>query len=715
MAVPEHPSTPAPQHQRIMVAPATSRKATGSGKDVKQRVNMYMNKLSDRDTEAMAASELESMARALPSGSLPSFLSAISDTRPSDKTPLRRHCLRLLSLLSRTQPPQSISPFLPRMVSAVLRRIRDPDSSVRSACVDAVRDMCRSSHCRGGGGGGGACSVFVSVFLKPLSESLLLEQDHNAQTGSAMCLAAAVDEVSAAADGDRGARGHDLAQHLHRLVPRLVKLAKSNGFKAKPALVSLLGSIVAAGGASTPALMGILVPCLADFLASEDWAARKAAAEALTRVAALPDRRLLAGFKSSYFSSFHARRFDKVKIVRESMNQMLEAWKDVPDALEDEDGHGGNTLPSQSPSGYVKTENMSDGSTLAGTGKSSSERSTSPFKVKKNRSPVNISTPTDALATPARRLTLPRADKKVNDPLFLKFDQKKPSDCKIEIAIPHVPPSTVISKDGVQNGKEREGRSLEQCKNQESCGSKLAKRLVFENSEERIDKFMGLKSASCVIPFQEQGIPDQTVESDEFSAEKKENDLSVIRKQLVQIENQQSSIVDLLQRFIGDAENGIRSLETRVHGLEMALDELSHDLVVSSGRMSKTDPTVNCCRIPGAEFLSSKFWRRTEGRYSSKFSISTNLPLVKVHNSGHDDRASSLKQGEQTFGHQAGFVVNPLAEDNPQSRGISAVSSKRMLQSMMDEPGSRQSHNSSMIDATATIITTANSTTRGNL
>ncbi|MQL89425.1 hypothetical protein Taro_021995, partial [Colocasia esculenta] len=124
---------------------------------------------------------------------------------PSDKTPLRRHCLQLLSVLSRTQLPQSLSPFLPRMVSSVLRRLRDPNSSVRSACVDAVRDM---SCCASGG----ASASFCSVFLRPLSESLLLEQDHNAQMGSAMCFAAAIEEAAAAGGGEAGvALDHDLA------------------------------------------------------------------------------------------------------------------------------------------------------------------------------------------------------------------------------------------------------------------------------------------------------------------------------------------------------------------------------------------------------------------------------------------------------------------------------------------------------------------------
>lgn len=66
----------------------------------------------------------------------------------------------------------------------------------------------------------------------------------------------------------------------------------------------------------------------------------------------------------------------------------------------------------------------------------------------------------------------------------------------------------------------------------------------------------------------------------------------------------------------------MNSLETRVQGLEMALEGISFDLGLSSGRFPAGDSSDNaCCKLPGADFLSSKFWRRAEGRYSTpKFS-----------------------------------------------------------------------------------------------
>lgn len=56
----------------------------------------------------------------------------------------------------------------------------------------------------------------------------------------------------------------------------------------------------------------------------------------------------------------------------------------------------------------------------------------------------------------------------------------------------------------------------------------------------------------------------------------------------------------------------MNSLETRVNGLEKALDEISYDLAISTGRVPNTD---SCCM--GTEFLSPKYWWRTEGSFSS--------------------------------------------------------------------------------------------------
>ncbi|XP_041998359.1 TORTIFOLIA1-like protein 3 [Salvia splendens] len=74
-----------------------------------------------------------------------------------------------------------------------------------------------------------------------------------------------------------------------------------------------------------------LIGSLVEFLSSEDWAARKAAAEALTKMAVV-ERDALSEYKASCLT-FEAKRFYKVKAARETMNQMVEPWKEIPDLI----------------------------------------------------------------------------------------------------------------------------------------------------------------------------------------------------------------------------------------------------------------------------------------------------------------------------------------------------------------------------------------------
>jgi len=112
---------------------------------LKQRVNRCLLKLADRDTEAMAAAELEAIARSLGPDELPAFVSAVSDARPTDKTPLRRHALRALALVAASHPRDAVAPLVPRILAAALRRVRDQDSSVRAALIDTTRAAAAAS------------------------------------------------------------------------------------------------------------------------------------------------------------------------------------------------------------------------------------------------------------------------------------------------------------------------------------------------------------------------------------------------------------------------------------------------------------------------------------------------------------------------------------------------------------------------------------------
>lgn len=532
------------------------------------------------------------------------------------------------------------------MLSNVVRRLRDSDSAVRLACVDAVGVM--SSQ---------ITKPPFSAFLKPLTDSILLEQDYNLQIGSALCIAAAIE---AAPDPE--------PEQLLKLLPRLLKLAKSESFRAKPALLSLIGSIIGAGGASTRGVLNSLVPCLVEFLSSEDWAARKASAEALARLA-LVERDLATEFKSSSLSSLESRRFDKVKVVRDTMNRTLDLWKELP--------CDSNGLLPLSPS-KASSKDIGAGGCFPPASKISCDvgfETPQSKKIIPTRSP-----PSDnSLVTTARKRSPLQSsnNRKSTTAMFRKLDCKKPSDWKVEVAVPRPSSSKVACEDDLK----RRYLGVSDSEENGNCGDSRPEtnRVLFSKiSNEKMHKFGCLRSGSRIVPFHENNnsesaVADSNATGEEIYENQKDiEDLSLIRKQLIQIENQQSSMLNLLQRFIGNSQSGINSLETRVNGLEMVLDEISFDLAISSGRVSNSDSAGNtCCKLPGAEFLSSKFWKRTEGHTTSRFSSTGSIQALTTINNMPNKYASNMVD-EQKLQHQNldGFVANPLADIHGTSRTL---------------------------------------------
>ncbi|XP_065860939.1 TORTIFOLIA1-like protein 4 [Euphorbia lathyris] len=592
-----------------------------STNDLRHRVITCLNKLSDRDTFPLATTELESIARALTHDSFSPFLNCIYNTDSSSKSPVRKQCVYLLTLLSNSHG-NSLSPFVSKMISTLTRRLRDPDSAVRSACVEATTAM--SSQ---------ITKPPFSTLSKPLIELLTLDQDFNAQIGAALCLAAAIE-----------AAPEPEVDQLRKVLPRLGKLMKCEGFKAKAGLLSVIGSIVGAGGASSKVALDWLVPFLVEFLSHEDWAARKAAAEALGKVA-LVEKELAKEHKSACLSSLESRRFDKVKAVRETMNCSLDLWKEVS-AISKE-----ALMPSQSKSSSIDDTSDETAPSASPNSHEVGLKTPQPKKtVPENRSPLSDSSP----VTTARKQS---PAKSINDNsktvMSHKMDHKKSSRWKIEIALPH----DEASGDDTRRHDSGVAESGEDVTNRKSWPQ--TKCVLFSNvREDKLQKFGGLKSGSRVVPCNDDEIcykndAEINRSTEEFFENQKDiEDLSLIRQQLMQIEDQQSNLFQLLQRFIGSSQHGINSLETRVHGLEMALDEISFDLALSTGRIPNTD---SCCKLPGAEFLSSKFWRRSEGRYpTARFSSSGSIqPMQVVRNINDKDASAEIYNGNsQRFQHQ---------------------------------------------------------------
>lgn len=152
-------------------------------------------------------------------------------------------------------------------------------------------------------------------------------------------------------------------------------------------------------------------------------------------------------------------------------------------------------------------------------------------------------TPADSSsATTARkRSPLKSNEKKPNSALFRKLGNKKPSDWKVEIAVSNA--SGAFEVDCKERNENiPEGRNFEKNK----LTKPETKRALFSKNVD------GYKNGSRVAPCQEESPASTVVVSNNVTEDLRKNhkeseDLSLIRNQLVQIENQQSSLLDLLQ------------------------------------------------------------------------------------------------------------------------------------------------------------------------
>ncbi|XVF44116.1 hypothetical protein PTKIN_Ptkin02bG0094500 [Pterospermum kingtungense] len=628
--------------------------------DLKLRVITCLNKLADRDTLALASAELESIARNLTVDFISPFLNCLHNTDSSSKSPVRRQCVNLLTLMSHSHG-NTLSPHLSKMVSTLARRLRDSDSAVRSACIEATTAM--SSH---------ITKPPFSVLSKPLIEMLVMEQDVNSQIGAAMCLAAGIE---AAPDPE--------TEQLRKVLPKLGKLVRNENFKAKAAVFGVIGSVASVGGAGSKGVLDWLVPCAVESLSSEDWGTRKAAAEALGKVA-MAEKELATEYKAACVTALENKRFDKVKIVREAMNRSLDLWKEVPGVCEEA------STTYQLESSSIDRRSIGCFPSVA---KSVSDVGSGTPQSKKVV-PTSRSPPSDAstVLTAKKETPLKSNNRNGNTLIFHRLDRSKPSDCKIEIAEPKSLFSGVSGDDAIRKSNLGDLESGEIGDN--GNFKQETKRLFFGKiCDEKVQKFGGLRSGSRVVPFHDEenlDVDDKHAAVEVGEDPKDIEDLSLIREQLAQIEDQQSNLLNLLQKFIGSSQSGINSLETRVNGLEMALDEISYDLAVSSGRIPNTDSAGNtCCKIPGAEFLSPKFWKKTEVRCStSRLSSSRHMLSLDAVDNTHDKDAGveTYKPAvSQRHQHQSrgAFVMNPVVDagcDIRENSGFSNRTSRNLIQ-----------------------------------
>lgn len=133
--------------------------------------------------------------------------------------------------------------------------------------------------------------------------------------------------------------------------------------------------------------------------------------------------------------------------------------------------------------------------------------------------------------------------------ILCKSADRKSSDWKVEIAVPRTP-SSIGTCEVHKRTSDSKDAKLGEVENNVNC--QLEKKMVIYSKirDDKMYKCGGFKSGSRVVPYSDDEksdfVPHNGIDED-FDYPKDPEDLSLIREQLLQIENQQSSLFDLLQ------------------------------------------------------------------------------------------------------------------------------------------------------------------------
>ncbi|MCO5594392.1 hypothetical protein L7F22_048422 [Adiantum nelumboides] len=640
--------------------------------ELKHRMLAALAKLSDRDTQQLAVEDLQKLVEILSPEGLSICLSCLYDTDTQQKSTVKKECVRLFATLAARHGPLLI-PHLPKIVSSIVRRLKDPDTGVRDACVDAMGSLAShivfllplpaskthvgavadttspprgtqgssiqsdtNSHTRTHAEEGNCMQKMltdgpvrsksgppfmrnnhqnfitahsqphtalgntqstnmqeINAFVKPLFDALS-EQNRSIQSGASMCLARIITSV----------QGNSHSPSMSHLCQRVCKLLTTPSFLAKAALLPIISSLCQVGAVINQAMISTMVPCVHDALESHDWATRKTAAETLTCMGSSLGTPLTT-YKSGTLLLLESCRFDKVKPVRDSVQDAIQTWKFLP-GVEREMGSSTCSTPS------------ANGST--GSGSNAIEKLPNILKKK------------------SAALT----DKKPNARFFNKLESQSPDDWHVEVAVPrscpslsvtgckevdiNVPPrsntkecesisrpadpfadiSSFMQDDQRENSRlqhesgdtdNKEVPNLETGDIDDSNSKmlneisayQLCKREFAETGGMAIERSLALSNASD-FDSQQWDITSPSLRSpsgnmlsngkNSYTSQGEAANWLMVQKQLSQLEYQQSSIMDLFQEFMGSSRNSMFALEARIKVLERIVEDIAQDLEV---------------------------------------------------------------------------------------------------------------------------------------
>ncbi|KAG8373913.1 hypothetical protein BUALT_Bualt11G0074700 [Buddleja alternifolia] len=554
---------------------------------LKQRVLLALNKLADRDTHQIGVEELEKTVECLtPDGFVP-FLSCILDTDSEQKSAVRKECIHLMGTLAIVHE-RLVGPHLGKMVASIVKRLKDSDSIVRDSCIETVGILAsKLSGSRIDNDG------IFTVLVRPLFEALS-EQNRHVQSGSALCLSRVIDNI------------HDPPPPvLQKILSKTVKLLKNPHFMAKPAVIELNRSIVLAGGAPTHSSLTAALSSIQEALKSSDWATRKAACAALGDIASY-GAACLGSFRTLCIRCLESCRFDKVKPVRDVALQALQLWRNLPGS--------GTPEPSEAGSSFKETSYRDDYGDIG----SASDSTLKDITQMKSGSKL-------------ARKRVPLSSRKASRMYIEKSPQSVRNDWHVEIAFPK---SRNISAVENQNDESEGSCITKRCESinadvRSSTTTNIGYDYV-EGDDKREHSYVSdlftesIKSkvvtAHCDV-FDEASLVKSTGTSQQFAADEvsieeqrylakmhdrrsldstvtestsqvvrgccsqTEKDMVLIRNQLLEIENKQSSLMDMLKAFTITITDSMSTIQRKVSNLENVVDKMAQELV-HGGRYS---------------------------------------------------------------------------------------------------------------------------------
>ncbi|XP_013741721.2 microtubule-associated protein TORTIFOLIA1 [Brassica napus] len=569
----------------------------------KQKILTSISKLADRDTYQIAVEDLEKTIQSLTPETLPMFLNCLYDSCSDPKPAVKKECLHLLSYVCSLHS-DSTAVHLTRIIAQIVKRLKDPDSGVRDACRDTIGAL---SGIYLKGREEGSNTLAVGLFVKPLFEAMG-EQNKVVQSGAAMCMARMVESAATPP-----------VASFQKLCPRICKLLSSSSFLAKASLLPVVSSLSQVG-AIAPQSLESLLESIHDCLGSTDWVTRKAAAETLTSLASHSSS-LLKDRTDSTLAALETCRFDKIKPVRETVTEALQLWKKI----------SGKCLDG------APDESKSSSGEQLGSEKNGDKRSNLSDLMKKEVSDGSILSPDSAskakgglpekAAVMLKKKAPVLSDKDFNPEFFQRLERRQ----SVEVVVPRRCKNEDEEELGQDDlnamGSSNRFKNLQsndhgfpdsKFHNIESGSHKLVKGRsdgnISQAGTSADDKAGGVNGKQTA--GNHAAISDADNHSDGSFTSNRGN-WSAIQRQLLQLERQQTNLMNMLQEFIGGSHDSMVTLEGRVRGLERIVEDMARDLSISSGR--RGNPTAGFGKYNSfANYSSGKYNGRGPGDRGSQ-------------------------------------------------------------------------------------------------